>query len=587
MRWNIKHPEPVENIDDVLKILLENRGIDKDFLREYTVDDLPDPMTIFDMDKCVTRIQKAIDNKEKIYIHGDFDVDGTAATAILWSYLYRVKNADVMPYIPHRVDEGYGISKKTLDTIIAEGAKLIISVDCGVKDIELVEYAKSHGVDVIISDHHEFVRNEADEPVLPDTIVIHGMHPKSKNPLIICGGVTAWMIVCALEYTYTGYGYTKDSLKFVDLAAITTLSDIMPLKGVNRIIVSLGLQYMRGGLVIPQGELSNEEKNEMSIGLLELCKIAAVEPINLDTYHVGFVLGPRLNAPGRVENSAINSLRLLCTESPSKAKELAKHLDELNKKRQDMTELYMREVEKQIDLDENKIVKSKIIFAHGTDWPEGIVGLVAGKIAEKYYRPTLVMSFNIHENKVTGSARSIKNFHLVKALDECKDELVRFGGHYMAAGYTLEPSKIESFREKITAVANKILTDEDIIPESNIDCVLTGEALFINLHEKIRSLSPFGYGNTTPIFASLKAELIDVKYMGANGQHAKFVWSVDGNVVESVAFNISDRFRKLEIGKPYDISYNVDVNEWNGKRTLQLGLKDVISLKPKNIENKT
>jgi single-stranded-DNA-specific exonuclease len=568
MRWNIKQ-EITADKNTVLDILLSNRNIEKSFIKKYTVDDLPDPMSIYDMDKCVERIERAIENKEKIYIHGDFDVDGTAATAILWNYLYRTRKADVLPYIPHRVDEGYGMSKKTIDKLIEDGAKLVISVDCGVKDIELVEYGKTKGIDIMISDHHEFVRDEAGNPVLADTIVIHGMHPKSKNPIVICGGVTAWLIACALEKSLTGNAYTETTLSFLDLAMITTLSDIMPLKAENRVIVAMGLELMKG---TSQLRITNYE---LRIGLRELCKIAGVEPKDLETYHIGFVLGPRLNAPGRVENSAINSLRILCTEDFAKAKELAQHLDQLNKKRQDMTEKYMNEVKTQIEFDNEKKVKTKVIVAYGENWPEGIVGLVAGKIAEKYYRPTFIMSHNLEENKVTGSARSIKNFHLVKALDECKDHLVRYGGHYMAAGYSLEPSKIEDFKKALITVGDKIITDEDIIPQLNIDCYYGGDFTDLDMITQIGELAPFGYGNTTPVFASKNAKLVNIRLLGNQQQHIKFSFFIDDQLVDGIAFNCSDDWKKLGLNKFYDIAYCLDVNEWNGRKTIQLQMKDV------------
>ncbi|MEI7603702.1 MAG: single-stranded-DNA-specific exonuclease RecJ [bacterium] len=567
MRWKVKYDGIVTN-ENLLEILLKNRGIEKDFIHPYTIEDLSNPMEIYDMQKAVDRIDKAIQNKEKIYIHGDFDVDGTAATAILWSYLYREKKADVMPYIPHRVDEGYGLSKKTLNKIIDDGSKLIITVDCGIKDIELTEYCKSKGVDIIISDHHEFVHDDADNPVLPDTIVIHGMHPKAEKKSIICGGVTAWKIICAIEYTYTGYGYNEKTIPYIDLAAITTLSDIMPLKDENRVIVDLGLQYMRGNLKIADQDLR--------IGLQELCKVSKVELINLDTYHIGFVLGPRLNAPGRVENSAMNSLRLLCTDNKLKAQELAIHLDGLNKKRQDMTEKYIKEVISQIDLNENGDAKSKVIVAYGENWPEGIVGLVAGKIAEKYYRPTFIMSHNIEEKKVTGSARSIKNFHAVKALDECKEHLSRYGGHYMAAGFSLIPEKIEDFKTALLKVGERILTDDDIIPELSIDCILSGLSLTINTVGEIKGLSPFGYGNATPVFASENVVHVSTKLMGTTQQHVKHTLNIDGIVVDGIIFNSPEKLKNLVSGEKYKVAFTLDENEWNGKKTVQLMIKDIV-----------
>jgi len=564
MRWNIKSDVKITQ-ENFLTTLLANRGGDENFLKKYTIQDLPDPFLIYDMQKCVDRIEKAIANNEKIYIHGDFDVDGTAATAIIWGYLYRVRKADVMPYIPHRIDEGYGLSKKTLDKIIDDGGQLIITVDCGVKDIELTEYVKSRGAEIIISDHHEFVHDEKENPVLPDTTVIHGMHPESKNPIVVCGGVTAWMIICALEKNETGEAFTNNTLHFLDLAAITTLSDVMPLNGINRIIVSLGLEFMRGNLKF--------QNSEISLGIKSLCEIANINRENLDAYHIGFVLGPRLNAPGRIENSAMNSLRLLCTSSKSQATELAHHLDDLNKKRQEITEMYIKKVEEQIFLKGENI--PKLIFAHGEDWPEGIIGLVAGKIAEKYYRPTFIMSYNTKEKKVTGSSRSIKNFHLVKALDECKDYLDRYGGHYMAAGFSLKKENIEKFHDKLMQVVESILSDEDIIPQLNIDFVIDASVMNEKSITQIKNLAPFGYGNITPVFAIENATLLEKKFMGTTGQHVKYIFKVNDKVVEGVVFNVKDEWKNLDQNKPYDIAINLDENEWNGRKTVQMMIKDM------------
>ena len=554
MKWNVKAPRTSDNLfDDFIK----SRNI-TDFAR-FTSDkisDLHNPYDIPHMGEAVEKILSYVSTKKKIYVYGDFDVDGTAATATLWGYLHELE-ANVWPFIPNRVDEGYGMSEKTLRHLKDDGAELVISVDCGIRDIELTEFAKGIGLDLIITDHHEFVKDEKGNPVLPKTIIVHSKHPDGDYDTILSGGATAWKLICAIEEKLTGEPYTERTLEYIQFAALTTITDVMPLVNENRTIVKIGIKKLR---------------TTNSIGLRKMYELSNIDPRLLEVYHLGFVIGPRLNAPGRVENSAMDSLRLLCTNKESQAIELAQKLEDLNHKRQDWTVKYM-ELAKEQTIEQLKL-KNKIILIKGEDWPEGIVGLVAGKIAEKFSRPTLVATENSHEKKITGSARSIIGLNIVDLISKAAEHLSRYGGHRAAAGFALKPENFEKFKASLLENANKEISDDQLEPLLNIDMEAKCSDLTLDFVNQIETLAPYGNGNLTPLFTLNNLKVIDVRKLGKNGEHLKLKVSGDSSKpFDAIAFN----FYKAEVftGDIIDLAFTPKKNEWNGNISVQLEFKDI------------
>lgn len=577
----IKDYFPNIKISNLVKTLLFNLGLDEKQAYEFlNIDksELESPFKIFGIKKAAKIIEKYIFEKKKIIIHGDFDVDGVCASTILWEYLYFVRKADAFPIIPKRVDEGYGLSEKTVQKAIDMGGDLIITVDCGIKDVEIVEKYKEK-IDFLITDHHQFLTNENQEIILPKAkAVVHSSHPKSKFSTPISGAATAWQLVRAMELLrkknlkaniknshndlYTNKSSESvikkenfDINNSLDLVAISTVCDIIPMTTENRKLVLRGIKIL--------------SKNNR-LGLKELMKVSSVSSENVNTYHFGFVLGPRLNAPGRVVNDAIYSMRLLSTRNPSQACELAKRLDELNAKRQELTSKYLNIAEKQINL--NKI--AFVITGH--KWPEGILGLIASKLAEKYYRPVFVAS--IDENgKITGSSRSpIESFHLNKALEYAKDHLTRFGGHKMAAGFASEKRIFDGFEERIIEFIKWTTKEEDFIKKLEADLeipdfnLITPESVM-----DLKKLEPYGIGNPRPKFLFRNCQIISIQEFGKTQEHLRLTLSHNSSIIAAKGFNCVEKFPGLKINEIIDLIGYLTLNNWNNNMTVEVDIVDI------------
>lgn len=523
---------------------------------------LEDPFKIFGMEKAVEVIENAIEDKKKIAIHGDFDVDGVCATAIIWDYLYYERKIECLPVIPHRVDEGYGLSEKTLKRALDFGADLIITVDCGVKDAVLVEKYKDR-LDFVITDHHQFTTDDKGEIILPDAkSVVHSIHPDSKFPTMISGAATAWQLVRALEMNrFKDKSELRDSMsdltqKYLDLVAISTVCDIIPLTIENRKLIQKGLKQIA--------------KNER-LGLDELFKITALKPSEVSCYHCGFVIGPRLNAPGRVQNDAIDALRLLATRNNQQAIELSQKLQNLNTKRQELTSTYIAIAEKQIDL--NK----KAIVILGEEWPEGILGLIAGKLAEKHYRPVFVGSKD-HSGKITGSSRSpLQSFYLNKALDYAKDSLTRYGGHKQAAGFASHIDIFTGFESKVLEFINANTSEEDFLPIVSVDLELkTLSGITVEDIEELNLLEPHGLGNQRPLFLLKDCKVVNYNKIGKEANHLKLQVNIDGKDLDGIGFNMAEKYNELFVGQAIDIIGHLGINEWNNKKKIQVEMKQIL-----------
>jgi len=569
MKWKIEEKAPKEvieklkNYSPMIKQLLFNRGIhNKSEAERYLnpkLSDLYSPFKLKNIEKGIEVIKGALKNKKKIFIYGDYDVDGVAATSILWDYLYRKLGIETLPYIPSRFDEGYGMSEAGLDYISGEGGDIVITVDCGIRDIELVEkYSKLKNIDFIITDHHSPVEDDEGNLTVSDKAkaVIHPRHPDSRYPFFdICGATVAWKFVSAIHESFKDTVKSLkdfDPIEYIDLVSLATVTDIMPLIDENRVIVSFGLEKMQ---------------STSNVGLRALMLDSNIDFEELNTYHYGFVLGPRLNAAGRIEH-ALDGVRLLSTNRLGNAMQYAQKLSELNLKRQELTAKILEIARKEIaKFSDNK----KILVIWGDNWPEGIVGLVAGKLQEEFYRPVLVAT--VKNGKATGSARSIPGFNVTKAIGNSSKLMIRYGGHVQAAGFTLEEKNLEKFREELEKFAENNISDKDLVPELKVDMELSVNEINFDLIDSIKQLEPFGYKNRTPVFLFKEVQVISKRLLGKEKNHVKLVIN-QSDPIEILAFNRAHEFDKIGTGTKLDIVGTLGINSWNGRDSKQIKLID-------------
>lgn len=557
MKWIL----PPDRKESIIDFLLKQRALDG--LDLSSMDKIKPAFDIYGIEKAVDEVFTAVKLGKKIFIHGDFDADGITATAILWNFLYKELRANVTPYIPDRFDEGYGLSDKSIQSMINQGAELIITVDCGIKDIELVS-KYSDKVDFIITDHHT-IRKQIDENLDKKIFLVKNefllpakakavVHPKINNPVEeLCGAAVAWKLCYGINQKYINSEYI---FKLLGLVAIGTVCDIMPLVGENRLFVKEGIVQLRTGT---------------NIGINELCKVSGIEASEINSYHIGYIIGPRLNAAGRL-GSAIDSVRLLSTESQTNAKNLAQKLNDLNIRRQNLTLEYFLEAEKLVEKDK------EIIFIQGEKWPEGILGLIAGRLTEKYNRPAIV--FSRQENFAKGSARSIGEFNITEALGKHKNLIGKFGGHNLAAGLTVDVNRLLELKNSLDHYSTPLLKNVDKTKKLFIDAVGDLSEFDLDLAGSISSMEPFGYKNEEPVLASLGINLLYFKTIGANNNHIKVVFENDGSQIEAVSFgNANELLNLFKIpNQKYSIAGRLIMDRFNGKVKAKLILKDVLIL---------
>lgn len=568
-KWEIRRELSNKNhefsINKIHDVLLENRGIktkkDKEAflypnLSSITVDSVGiDNKHLL---KALKRIKLAIDKKEQIIVFGDYDVDGITGSAILWETLFAL-HANVMPYIPHRIDEGYGLTKIGIDNIEKKFEKigLIITVDNGIVANEAVDFANSKGIDVIITDHH--LPHDDTFHTLPNAYAI-------VHTTRLCGAGVAFLLAQEiLNFKFPIPDKINENLNAIKdehlaLAALGTIADMVPLIGANRVIVSHGLKNIC------------ETKRE---GLLALFNEAGIDhTLGITPYHVGFMIAPRLNASGRLE-SAMDSLRLLCTKDKKRAQELAYSLGQVNRERQ----LLMKTSTLQaIETIKNQELGGKnILISVSEQYKEGIIGLVAGKLVEEYYRPSIVIAKREKHSKA--SVRSIKGFNIIEFLRSHSEFFVNVGGHPMAAGFTIETEKIELLIETLESSAEKSLEQKLLERVISIDIEIDFQHLSDEIYTAIQQLAPFGIGNPEPVFLTRGVNVKDIRVIGKEGKHLKLKLSAEGgerreNVFDAIAFGMGDMAEDVKIGDTIDIVYCLDENVWNGKKSLQLKIKD-------------
>ncbi len=550
------------NISYILSEVLYKRNLrtstDIDKFLKSPLSELRDPFDILNMDKAVERIHQAIKTNERICIYGDYDVDGITSTSILYLFLKEV-GADVIYYIPNRLEEGYGLNTSAMDDIATKDTKLIITVDCGISAIDEVAYSKSIGIDIIITDHHQ------QSEQLPDaTAVINPMITGDRYPFkgLAGVGVTFKLIMALRTYLRRQSVYTLENQpnikKYLDIVCLGTIADIVPLVDENRILVRHGLQMI------------NEAKNRQ--GIRELRNIAGLSTSKLKLSDVSFGLVPRLNAVGRMGSSS-KSLLILLTEDDEEAKTLAVELDNENSERRAVERAIIKEAFEIIDLDPAYNDRKSIVVC-SENWHIGVIGIVASRIVERYFKPTIVLSLDGDTAK--GSARSIPAFHLYDSLSEINHLLTSFGGHKYAAGLKLMKDNIDTLISNFEEIASKNLTEENMLPEYVIDTILEPSDITVKMIEEIMLLEPFGVGNKEPVFIMYDLTLTtDTKYVGKDLNHLRAVFSKGMESIGCIGFNMLKYKDMLFAGKKYDIAFTLSLNEYKGTVKPQLNLKDI------------
>lgn len=545
--WDILSENSPKNESEIIDTLLVNRGvktkkeIEQFFSPQNPLDISPESVGISakELDSAVDRIKKAIDRKEKIIVYGDYDADGITATAILWETL-RDLGANVLPYIPDRVSEGYGLNEDSITKLKTDDPelKLIVTVDHGIVSHKKIDFAVELGVDVIVTDHHQPTAD------MPKAFAV--VHTTSLS-----GSGVAWMLAKELSQVTSDKSLIQGRL---ELVALGTIADLIPLTGPNRSLVKSGL---------------NEINHTKRPGLKALMEIARIDPAQVGSYEVGYMITPRLNAMGRLEH-AIESLRLLCTHDLNRAKSLALTLDLTNRDRQQMTQETVLHA-RQLLLAKQKGQLSPLIFIAHESYEQGIIGLVAGKLVEEFYLPAIVISKGDKFSKA--SARSISGFNIIESIRTASDLLVDAGGHPMAAGFTVETSKLSLLEERLTEVASASLTDKSPERSLKIDLELDLSQVNESLAEKIKTFAPFGQGNPEPTFVSRGVQIVSSRPVGGENQHLKLTLKKDN--LEAIAFRMGELQQELSPNKPIDIAYCLEINEWNGNKRVQLRIKDI------------
>ena len=540
------------NIPPVIAQILIQRGMQKiEVARHFlypSLEQLVDPFVMADMDCAVDRVWAAIDAGEKILIHGDYDVDGVTGTSVLVRALSAL-GADVGFYIPHRIEDGYGISKQGIDEGVARGVQLLISVDCGITAVSETDYARTLGMDVVITDHHQPVD-------LPAAVAV--INPKRSDcpyPFKELSGVALAYKLAEAVYRRRGLDLNPVN-NLLDLVALGCAADIVPLVWENRVLVTQGLTLMQ------------RTKN---LGLKALFKSANVDRRSLNTGQLVFVVAPRINALGRM-GSAMDAVTLLTTDDAEEAHRIAQILEAQNLKRRELDTGMQKEALAQVEVQINPHCDRAVVLA-SESWHPGVIGIVATRIAEKVHLPTVLISVDGESSK--GSARSIPGFDLYAALSKCREHLVAFGGHKYAAGLTINAKKINAFREQFLSVVDDMIDVEDLVPRIYIESEMKLDQIDTHLINALKRFAPFGAQNRQPIMASRNVEVVGAPtQVGRN--HLRFKARQNGRVFDCIGFNLGDLSYRLSPGEAnLDMAYMIEENEWRGRKQIQLRIIDL------------
>ena len=547
-------------IDPVIARLIRNRDIqDMKEIRSYlygTLAEIPSPWKMKDMERAVQILQKKITQKKKIRIIGDYDIDGVTATCILLKGLKRL-NANVDTYIPDRVKDGYGMHEQLIDKALEDGIDTILTCDNGIAAAAEIEYAKKEGLTVIVTDHHDIPFRDTEDGriwIIPKADAV--VNPKQNDCLYpnknICGAVVAWKLIWAL---YERLEIDSDEIwDFLDLAAIATVGDVMDLQGENRIIVKEGLK-----------KLSSTSFE----GLKALICVNNLEGAEITAYHVGFVIGPCINASGRLDTAA-RSLELLLADNMEDAMKLADDLYDLNQSRKAMTEQGKEQAIQSIE--ENNLGKDRVLVVYLPDCHESLAGIIAGRIREAYNKPVFVLTKGA--DGVKGSGRSIEAYSMYEELVKCSDLLTQFGGHPMAAGLSMEEKNVELFRRRLND--NCTLTEQDLIPQIMIDVPMPISYLSKKLTEQLKVLEPFGKGNSKPLFAQKNLRAVGIRVFGRNRNVAKMLL-IDENGIKMDAVYFGEAQEFVDFVQAHDtisVTYYPEINVFQGRENLQVVIKN-------------
>lgn len=567
MKWTLKHISNHEmlvkrlsaelNVSMLVASLLVNRGIKtfneaKVFFRP-DLKMLHDPFLMKDMDKAVARLNKAISNKEKVLIYGDYDVDGTTAVSLVYMFL---KNhyPGIDYYIPDRYTEGYGISLKGIDFAAENGFSLIIALDCGIKSADKIEYAKSKGIDFIICDHHR------PDEVIPDAVAV--LDPKRDD----CTYPYDELPGCAIGFKFMQafslfHKFSTDLLfSYLDLVAIAIAADIVPITGENRILAHAGLKLLNG---------------KKRPGIQAIIEKSGVNR-EIKVSDVVFMIAPRINAAGRMKTGR-DAVQLLIAETKEEALEHCGVLESHNRSRKDMDRIITDQAVEIITGSRDYMNRKSTVVYH-PDWHKGVIGIVASRLIDKhFYRPTIVLTNS--NGKVAGSARSVKDFDIYSAIEKCSDLLEQFGGHMYAAGLTLNPENVEAFIEKFEKAVSSSIQPHMLEREMEIDAEISLSEINESLIRIIRQFEPFGPGNLSPMFATHQVYVQDdyrARIVGTN--HLKLAVTQKGAKKEwqAIAFNMGEQLKKISGRKPFSICYHIEENDFNGQKSIQLNVKDMI-----------
>ena len=547
-------------IDPVIARLIRNRDIqDMKEIHSYlygTLAEIPSPWKMKDMERAVQILQKKITQKKKIRIIGDYDIDGVTATCILLKGLKRL-NANVDTYIPDRVKDGYGMHEQLIDKALEDGIDTILTCDNGIAAAAEIEYAKKEGLTVIVTDHHDIPFRDTEDGriwIIPKADAV--VNPKQNDCLYpnknICGAVVAWKLIWAL---YERLGIDSDEIwDFLELAAIATVGDVMDLQGENRIIVKEGLK-----------KLSSTSFE----GLKALICVNNLEGAEITAYHVGFVIGPCINASGRLDTAA-RSLELLLADNMEDAMKLADDLYDLNQSRKAMTEQGKEQAIQSIE--ENNLGKDRVLVVYLPDCHESLAGIIAGRIREAYNKPVFVLTKGA--DGVKGSGRSIEAYSMYEELVKCSDLLTQFGGHPMAAGLSKEEKNVELFRRRLND--NCTLTEQDLIPQIMIDVPMPISYLSKKLTEQLKVLEPFGKGNSKPLFAQKNLRAVGIRVFGRNRNVAKMLL-IDENGIKMDAVYFGEAQEFVDFVQAHDtisVTYYPEINVFQGRENLQVVIKN-------------
>ena len=556
---NVDRLREDQSLSLLLAQLMVNRGLGNPeaarFFLDPQLDTVHDPFLMLGMDVAVRRIVQAIQNRETVTIYGDYDVDGVTSAALV-VHFFRELGAPFDFYLPNRMEEGYGLNDKALETIKARGCKLVITADTGITALSQVAHANKIGMEVIVTDHHQISVDG-----LPDALAILNPHqPDCTYPFKFLSGVgIVFKLAAGIRRGLLDAGWDAEKLpnlkKHLDLFTLGTIADMAPLVDENHVLTSHGLEALR---------------TSVKPGVIALKSVIGIEG-KVDSSSVGFGMGPRLNAAGRL-GQPDRGLHLLVSSDLNEAMEMAKSLEELNEERKETQKWCFEEaeylLERQVDLE-----NENVIVLASENFHQGVIGIVASKLADKFYRPAILIA--LKEGIGKGSARSIPSFNLVKAMTQCSEHLIQYGGHAYAAGLNIEQGRVDAFRKAINQVGDEYLTEECLVAELKVDATLTMQDISQETFREIESLEPFGQMNKVPIFISREVRARDVKFVGREDNHVRFR-AFQGNQFRNViGFNLAHAFQSIDANEPVDIVYEMRRNTWGGRDSIEIKLLDL------------